>query len=88
MSLQKNTLSLVRVQMASTGTYLRHLNTLKDACGEFDFLLYWCILIQDQNLWTLSDISPKDDNEVDDEEVAIDQHGIVHMLLPQVPLRT
>ena len=32
-----------------------------------------------------TDISPKDDNEVDDEEVAIDQHGIVHMLLPQVP---
>ena len=34
------------------------------------------------------DISPKDDNEVDDEEVAIDQHGIVHVLLSQVPTGT
>lgn len=28
---------------------------------------------------------PKDDDEVDDEEVSVDQHCIVHMLLPQVP---
>ena len=34
------------------------------------------------------DVSPKDDNEVNDEEVAIDQHGIVHVLLPQVPSGT
>ena len=34
-----------------------------------------------------SSSSPKYDDEVDEEEVAIDQHRIVHVLLPQVPDR-
>ena len=32
-------------------------------------------------------IPPKDDNEIDDEEVAVDEHCIVHMLLSQIPFK-
>ena len=39
-------------------------------------------------VWKMLQISPKDDNKVDNEEVAIDQHGIVHVLLSQVPTGT